>query len=972
MKLKPTIYLGLGGTGNLAISFAKRMYEDEYGKGNLPPSVAFVTVDFQTDMDKDPGLATNITNNFIKIESASNPKEFYRVRRENQGQYTWMFDGNTGNIDNRISKGAKAVRTTGRLYTEMVLESVMNRLGVLVNEVTNVDTNAEVAAGVNIHMVMSLAGGTGAGSFITIANAIKKKYSNSVNLYGYGVTHSIFRAMDVAGTKTPNVELNAISSIIDLDYLQTASDSNPIQVELGAQKITLREPAFDGFYVIDNTSENGYTLRNVKSLCEVIGTCLYACGAEAGEKVENIINNVGPKEGKHHVGPKLGWVQGLGACQVVYKSDLMAETYSLKSAIELIRKIRQESADIQQDALKWTEEVAIREDGDEYNMLIDNIYSPRQIQTLKGPLIDQSNTEASNKDAINKYIVSLINFPTDEVINERIDDLKNKLDKKIRTYLSTEGGVGNSIKFLASLLNLCKKYQVEMTEELRMINGEKDEKSSVLLEKAFVEYKDRKHGRFYPNSKARNQDLLDDIIGRPAKNISRLLHEAKRREVARNIFAALISKIEILLQSLKDRDAQLEQISDMYSNRLTSIQSVSPDALVFEYDISYQDRLNITVDSRDIIVSDFVRKLPNTLLEINDIDELSSQLLSYASSLPKTNDYRNTIITEVIDNMTEAEYNKLKDEISRKSARWLKINDRGQCVNSTGKSVADAIAKNWVVSVYKQSPDYKSRLHKDISFLQNVESKDFLYVDKEVAKQRMIFCRIDGSLIPYCIDVVNEMAMDRYDTAVRASQGGDAVFNPHFDRILFEKMREEDFKLKPEMKNEAIFYWVCGHIFGWDSITEEERKMNKDEKGNVISESGKELADHTKYVCCLRKKYMYWDVNALAGKDKQWTPLGNTGRRDTAYNTFKTQVLPEHKENFKRVIQDNYLRQKAWWENEIKRIIDAGLYDYIDKIVCSDKSSVTYMSSNGGEFRQIQEEFQYLSKDLLNALGNLK
>ena len=205
--MKPTIYLGLGGTGNLAISNAKRLYEEEYGKGNIPSSVAFVTVDFQTDMDKDAGLVTDISENFIRIEMATNPREFYRIRRENDGEYSWMFDGNTANIDNRISKGAKAVRTTGRLYTEMVLELIINRLNSTVNSVTDVDTNSDVAGGVNIHMVMSLAGGTGAGSFITIANAIKQRYGNHVNLYGYGVMHSIFRTMDVSGNKTPNVEL---------------------------------------------------------------------------------------------------------------------------------------------------------------------------------------------------------------------------------------------------------------------------------------------------------------------------------------------------------------------------------------------------------------------------------------------------------------------------------------------------------------------------------------------------------------------------------------------------------------------------------------------------------------------------------------------------------------------------------------------------------------------------------------------
>lgn len=964
---KPTIFLGLGGTGNLAISFAKRLYEEEYGEGNIPPSVAFVTVDFQTDMDADPGLATNISDNFIRIESATNPREFYRVRRENHGQYTWMFDGNTENIDNRISKGAKAVRTTGRLYTEMVLDSVMNRLNAKVNEVMNIDTAAmNVSNGVNIHMVMSLAGGTGAGSFITIANAIKQKYGNQANLFGYGVTHSVFRAMDIAGNKTPNVELNAYSSILDLDYLQTASESNPLTLEMGTKKVVLREPFFDGFYIIDNTSENGYTLKTVKSLCEVIGTCLYACGAEAGDKVANVINNIGPKEGKHHVGHKRGWVQALGACQVVYKGELMAETYSLKAAVELIRKMRQEGTDIQQQALNWTQEVGIREDGEEYNMLIDSIYSPKQIQGLREPLVDAQNTEAANKETIKKYLVNLVEFPTEEIIKTRTDELKEALDKKVKGYLKNENGIGNSIKFLTSLITLCNKYKREMEEEAHLKNEERDAKTEAFMSQAFAEYKDRKHGRLTWNSSSKNQELIEDIIGRPAKAILKLVHEAKRREVAREMFVALIAHSDNLLTKVNDLDKQLYQLSTKYEERLTTIQSASPDAFVFEYDLSYKERINLQVNNEHIIVSEFTKNLEKSLLDIVKIEELSDMLLSFTINLETARQYKEKLITDVVDELSEEDYQKLKNEIARKSARWLRINDRGQCVNSTGQSVADAIAKNWIVTVYKNSENYKSRLDKDSSFLQNVHEKDFLYVEKDIAKQRMTFCRIDGSLIPYCIDVLSEMATDRYESAVRRSLNGEMVFNPHFDKHLFEKMKSEDFKLKPEMKDEAMFYWVCGHLFGVN-IKEDERIM--DEEGR---ETGKETVEHTKYVCCLRKKYMYWDPDSIGGKDDHWQPLGNTGRRDTAFNTFKTSVLPENKEKFKKMITSTYTMNRAFWEEEIKRIQAAKMKAYIDRIVCSDKNSSTYIASNSGEYQLIQKEWDYIEKSLLNAIGNLK
>lgn len=972
--MKPTIYLGLGGTGNLAISVAKKLYEEECGVGQIPESVAFVTVDFQTDMDNDPGLATDISHNFIKIEMATNPKEFYRVRRENHGQYAWMFDGNSNNIDNRISKGAKAVRTTGRLYTEMVLETVMARLASVYGQVVNVDAGAEMTAGVNIHMVMSIAGGTGAGSFITIANAIKKKWGNEVNLYGYGVTHSVFRAMDVSGIKTPNVELNAISALIDLDYLQTASDSNPIEIELGGKKTKLTEPAFDGFYVIDNTSDKGYMLKTVNSLCEVIGTCLYACGAEAGDKVENIVNNVGPKEGKNHVGAKLGWVQGLGACQVVYKGDLVARTYSLKAALELIRTMRNEGSNVHQQALAWTEEFGIREDGDEYNMLIDGIYSPKQLQSLRMPLIDQANTEAANRDAVNKYLVNLVDFPTEEIIKDRIETLKDEILKKVQGYLADANGVGSSIRFLNSLLSFCNKYKGEMTEEARMISAEKDEKMTSFLDRVFREYDDRKYGKLRIGASTKNQELLDDIVGRPAKTILQLSHDAKRREVARDIYVSLIAYVETLIQQLKDKDNSLGQLVARYEEELVALQAAAPDSKVFEYDLSYQDRITIEIEPNELSISDYVKGLENGFLAVSDTEELSKSILAYTMNLDRAKGYLNRLITDVVDNLPDEEYKKLKDQIDKKSARWLKVNDRGQVVNSTGMAVGDAVVKNWILTMYKPSANYKSRLHQDAGFMPNVTDKQFVYVDKDSAKQKMIFCRIDGSLIPYCIDVINEGAMERYENAVRKCMAGEAVYNPHFDRLLFEKMKSEDFKLKPEMKNEAIFYWVAGHFFGWDNVKEEERIMGLDEKGDITVEEGKEIVEHIKYIRCLRKKYMYWDEKAMDGKDKKWIPFGGAGtsRRDTAYNSFKTEVLPELKEEFKKVILQQFNARREWWRGEITRVIEAGLADYINRVICSDKNSQTYMASHGGEYTLIQQEFSYLCKDFWNALSNLK
>lgn len=504
IKMKPTIYLGLGATGNLAVSFVKRFYEEEYGKGNIPSEIAFVAVGTHTDVDSE-----NLYDDFIRIESVvSDPLEFYRDSRKNHGNFTWMFDENVFRI-NQINN----VRTTGRLYMEMSFDVVINRLAVSFNKVLN---SLNVCAGVNIHLVTSLAGGIGAGSFITIANAIKQEYGNLVNLYGYGVTHNVFRAMDVTGTKFPNVANNAVSSILDLDYLYTASDTNPIQLEIGRRKITLTHPAFDSFFVIDNKYENGCVLKNVETLCEIVGTYLYACGGEAGDKIENIINIVSYLQGRHNVGNKNAWVQGLGACRVVYKGQLLAETYGLKAAIELIRKMRQEDVDMQAKALAWTQEVGIREDGNEYNLLTDSIYSPKQIQSLRVPMLDSQNTDLANLDCLKKYLATFVDFPSEEMLANRTEELKNALNNKIEAFLKSENGVGNSLSFLKSLLKLCSKYKMEMTDEAMALNKEKEERLENFEQKSFRDYNDHKYGVLSIRRKEKNQELLEVVVGCPA------------------------------------------------------------------------------------------------------------------------------------------------------------------------------------------------------------------------------------------------------------------------------------------------------------------------------------------------------------------------------------------------------------------------------------------------------------------------
>lgn len=973
--MQPTIYLGLGGTGNLGISYAKKLFEQE---GEIPEHIAFLGIDFQTNMDDDPNLASDIHDDFINLSANANPRQVYTVGKDQHGLYQWMFSGNVKNIALSIADGASQVRTTGRLYTEMVLEKIMSRLANTINTVRSVSSGSDVNASVvNIHMVMSIAGGTGAGSFITLANEIRKKYGNKVKLFGYGISHKVFQAMDPQGTKTPNVELNTISSIIDMDYLMTSSEENPIEIKTRDVKTTLTSPLFDLFYVVDNTSQSGFVVKNIKNLSEIVGTCLYACGSEVGDKLNNVINNIGPAQGNHNVGSKLGWVQALGACQVVYSGNILARLYALKASNILIKNLLNDDID-ELKAKDWAKSKGILEDGDEFNLLTDDIYSPKSINSVKLPNIDAKQTEKEINEVTSKYFVTLVDFPTKDILTNKTNELKAQIRNQVEMYLTSDNGVGNSVKFLEGLNTICSRDKIEMESEISKYKSSIEDKNEQFA-KAYSRYKEEEKdqiGVFTLKKDEKRQQIIEDTISSPARSIMRDIYELKRREAARDIFIALIAEIEVLSTKLKELSQKLENLSKLYTEEIFKLSSASSDAMIFEYDLSYNERQDVTVEKSSVMVADFVKMLGKSMLDVDVNIELNNKIIAYAEALEKENvGYGEKLITEVIDKLSDDEYIKLKKEIAKKADRWLSIDDRGQTVLKTGNFVSDAISSNWLVTYYRAADNtsYIPRFEKDKAFLPDVAGKDFLPIQKDIAKQRMIFCRLEGSIIPYCIGFLDEISMGKYQKCINGASCGDMVFIPHFDKVLFDKMKSEDFKLKPEMKNETIFYWVCSQLFGFTTIKEEERIMEYDEKGNPLKDQSKELADHSKYVCWYKGKYVYWDVDALPGKDAQWKQMDGTRRRDTAYNYFRTSVLPEHKEKFKKLISTEFARRQEYWKVKIKEIADRGFHDYINKIVCSDKNSLTYFSKeSSGEVQILQQEFKYIEVDLVNALQNLK
>lgn len=796
--MKPTIYLGIGGTGIKTLAHIKHQFEKEYGVGNIPEEVAFVGLDFQTSIVEDPSLPTDISEDFIYLELDIDPKSVYEVGRDRQNKYQWMHTANESNIDRRIHC-AYQVRTTGRLYTEITLGQILPRIKSVINRVLH------VCPYVDIHMVMSLAGGTGAGSFITIATAIKNEYDNEVNLYGFGVTHSVFEAMDPRGNKMPNVMYNCISSIIDLDYMFTATPEKPIYFEVGGKTIAITESVFDNFFVVDNKSDSGFVIEKIDELCEMLGLAMYSFSIDS--RITSVSHHLSYKMGYHDVQNKIGWAQGLGVCEVVYKGRELAQIYAHKAATVLIREMRREKADIQDMVLPWIEEIGLREDDSAgIHQLIYSICSQKAIDKLQLPNVSQGNSDDVNKQECRRYLENLTQFPADSYISTLLDGFKIKLAEKVQALLKENAGVGNALKFLELFKTYCERFISEKYSELESLTRHKVEREDLFERRAYNNYIAEKYGALTFRRAEKNQVLLENLVGYPALEILKLSYEIKRREVASSIYNALLAQAYSLCNRLEHLDGNLKLLGMSLERDCVNMETRNS-ASVFEYDISIKERRNMKVDDADVVATSFIATLgEQSLLDI-DYHTLLEKMLVYTENLPQAIAYKNRHITQVINELSEDEYMKMKVEIERRIARWLRVESRGEYVNISQKSVEDAIIKNCFVSYLIESDEgsgISCRLENDRDFARNGLMKQFIPIYSENNKQRMIITSVDTSVIPYCLAFIDPNTMMRYKQLIAMCKTGQPVFNlnPHIDKGWFEKMIEENFQLKPETRDE--------------------------------------------------------------------------------------------------------------------------------------------------------------------------
>lgn len=804
-KLRRTLFIGLGGTGMNALLHTKKMLYDTYGE--IPPMIGFLGIDTDGGVynksipAKDGTLVSLSVAEQLPI-CVSNPTQTYS---RTPSKFSWLPKSNAGALS-ALNIGAGQVRSNGRFAITIHEDDVRNRIQSKIGQIKSASIIDNEKYGLlsndlEIHMIFSISGGTGCGTFLNMAYLIRS-IEPGVKLSAYAVMADVFRAM-MQGAAMVRVRPNAFGAIKDLDYLMHLDPvSTPVEIQWLREVTKVNERPFTAFYFIDNQNANGDMFSNVDELCEMISLALVTSIGELSVATASVSDNVAKviSDGSMDLVNKKAWAAGFGVSEIVYDGASLSNIYAQKARQQLINLMLNGGCDDpSQIANNWIDNTHIREnlgkdDVIDYFMVPD---SPRKLDDLDNP---------ENPRPESEHFTNIISQEKNEVLNDKLEALKVKvslsLDKLLSEQINRQCGVflcENILHSINSQVNLCiaemKNEIAKLNDELPLLESRRDSNCKELSDCMSTFFKRGK------------KELIQDVCDITMK-IAKHKRELKRRELSREFYNWLYSEVSSRFDRINIISANLQAVRTQSSDIIEKIRQNIGNTSFFQIDLAINEVADVVCAPSDIVFDDFVKSMATEggLMSIANMSaaQTGARLMQFVEKLPRTIQYASRTVEIVLDEKNDDELRLLCNRALQKSLPLFTYNYRGYDAD-----VKSYPADSYYVGVADKK---KSRLAKD-NFLKNLvhggSNMDFASTGIE---DRIIIYRQIGVLPVFTLT-----ALDNYEEEYNRFEV-EKEFTSHWDAELCQRMAKERFSLEPRdeiSENKALELWVQGIIYGF-------------------------------------------------------------------------------------------------------------------------------------------------------------
>lgn len=804
-KLRRTLLIGLGGTGIKAILNAKKMFYENYGQ--IPPMIGFIGMD--TDS---PGLsnASVIANDGTKITLNGSEQlcisvdEPIAIYQKSKAKVDWMPECNVSGLS-ALKIGAGQIRSNGRFAITVNERRVQTSIDNKIAEVNNANIidNADydlLDSATEVHMVFSVGGGTGCGTFLNMAYLIKRRFP-TIKLSGYAVLSDVFRNM-VPGAMSASVKKNAKGAIIDLDYLaHLTPDSKPVGIKWFQQTDDVNNRPFDALYFVDNSNENNDMFNDVDPLCEMIALAIVTSVGELGVALASVSDNVSKliADGAMDIKRKKAWVAGFGCTEIIFDGDRLAKLYTRKAMAQLINKMLNGGCDDPTSiANNWFDNTKIRENFGKDDV-IDYFMAPMP-QHIFSDIDDPANPEPECL----QYVANRA-MESQKTLNEKLSALEERVDASLTRLMNEQANRECGIY-------LCQQILLSIHHQIELCDGEmKDEKQAfeqkdLPLIKSSLKTACRElaecMGTFFKRHK---DDYKAEVVNQTMK-LAVVKREIARRGMARQFYSWLKERVNQSIGRVDIIIGNLQTVRDGCNNEVQKNLHSDAGRNFFQFDLSsdYTEKVECSMD--DIVFNDFAkyRQFDGGIASLAGLTSKQTEdsLMRFIRTLPKVKKYENMTVDDALDNLSDDELKVLIEKAVKKSKPLLPYTLRGYNADLRERPV-----ECYYVGVANKS---RSRLATG-NLLQNIVTNDTNIQFSEIGlANRVIIYRQLGVIPAFAVKALDSYASE-YERLEEDKPAGS-----HWDKNLCQRMKKERFSLVPkdEVSEAHVFeIWVKAIIF---------------------------------------------------------------------------------------------------------------------------------------------------------------
>ena len=933
-KIRRSLFTGLGGTGMRTLLHLKKLFIETYGE--VPGMIGFLGIDtdkgeYSKELelknvasmgfidDSEIYVEGQNKGNKIRLErneqvqiTVEHPQALFKRNRDN---YAWMPTSNNDALRS-LTHGAGAVRTNGRFAIVANSKSVEERVNMALTKVGKASAVGEkyelIDNKTDVYLIFSLGGGTGCGIFLDVAYLIRRIAGDNCKLAGFGMLPEVFKAQMTNGVD--RVRPNAYGAIKDLDWLMGQNlDDSPIKLPLeGGKTWSTNFTPFDACIFVDNKNRNLDVYDETRQIEEMLALTLITSVGELSTANVSVLDNlaVDTTSGSFNVRGKKAWVSGMGVCEVIIRSNELRKIYAHMATIHLVNLLLNKPADVNTEVMQWIDSVKIREhDADD---VIDYLVDVN-VMPLSG--IDKSDYS----DAMN-VVTSYVNArqANDEEVEEKLQMLISRVSDELRTLvinsLKRSGGmgIGATEDILLGIESEVHVYLKEMNNELA------DQKR---LEIQYNEAVDTACKDLKEKAKSIFKIGVDDAkeeVCNLATTLTRTKREIVRRVKAITFYTDLLTKISAYQNRVREIRQRLEIVANNSRSEISKLrQEIARNTETFQINITSRVEPTISLDSQNILISDFITSLRegNKIFDFSELETstIGIRFLQYAYNLDRAKEIGNMDINDVLVLLKKnGLFEELVRNMAAKASPLLLHNFLGY--------IDKKPAINYYIGVNRFED---SLLKNDDYFKNNVEEAGDVNFSNIGMRDRIIVFSQMNPIPPFAIDSISNKCKREYD-----DPENEICF--HISTTILEKMKKVGYSLEPGSGGDnALELWVKGFVYGLIKNEDGSYKYLDEENGDSL-----------------------WDY---------WIDLGKY--RDEAFKTFKERKSSVEDQFKKKIHNISSMRGLPY----IKDLYDRAKSDYIEnfsQLGFTKEYLREHLKELAGVAELIREETEFVKKQL--------